>query len=94
MRKLFKSLREWIDSHFGDFSYYYAIVENTRYHEIISEYTNSYSVVKVKSGGRSELITEGFINVDQAERYATELIKHDKNYRNERSEVIKKFNFE
>ena len=80
-----------------DFQYYYAIVESTKYHEIIDEYSNTYSIYKIKQskmmGDIYELVEDGIISFDIAESLVNIYMNRDIKYKSEGKKLVKEYKF-
>ena len=72
------SIKSWITtSESVKPKYVYKIVEISKYHEIIDEFTNSYTIVRYTQNwlvGTEDILESGFITYDQAERYLSKYL--------------------
>lgn len=101
MKKLIQSIKNYIikklETFDDKYNYYYVIVENTKYHELIDEFSNDYSVFKVTQskviGERYDLVEDGFITMDQAENAINAYMNRDLKYSKQGSKMIKEYRF-
>lgn len=78
-----------------DFQYFYVIMEDTKYHELIDEFSNSFMVYRVRKskfmGESYDLIEDGFITLDQAELFVKALVKREAQFNKEGIRAVKEF---
>jgi len=101
MKDLFETIKNYflnkIENFEEGFQYYYVIIENTKYHELIDEFSNDYSVFKVTQskviGERYDLVEDGFITMDQAENAINAYMNRDLKYSKQGSKMVKEYRF-